>query len=115
MVEDDFKQEIKEIAKRASRERKQELAREKAREREARRLAKAESKTRLKHKKEENTPYTAVIIAKLEYGGENIPTKEQLAEDLGRTIMKWASQKGFTGIDPKEPMPKLVSVDVDVQ
>ncbi len=115
MVEDDFNKEIKRITKRAVQVRRQELAEEKAREREAQRIAKEESKERLKQKEKGSTSYTAVIIAKLEYEGDKTPTEEELADDLGRTIVKWASQKGFTGIDPKEPVPKLVSVDVDVQ
>ena len=115
MVENDFNKEIKEITGRAVQERRQKLAEEKAREREAQRITKAGPKGRPKQKEKGTTSYTAVIIAELEYGGDNTPTKEQLAKDLGRTIIKWASQKGFTGIDPEEPVPKLVSVDVDVQ
>ncbi|MFC2072647.1 hypothetical protein ACFLUU_08140 [Chloroflexota bacterium] len=61
------------------------------------------------------TNYTAIIIAKLEYDGVDLLSKEQLAEDLGRTIEKWADQKGFYGISPKEPIPKLISVDVDIK
>jgi hypothetical protein len=98
MAENDFKKEIKKVTKRAIREREQELAQEKARS-----------------KQKQSTSYTAVIIAKLEYEGADIPSKEKLAEDLGHTIMKWADQKGFYGISPKEPIPKLISVDVDIK
>ena len=98
MAENDFQKEIKKATKRAIREREQELAQEKARS-----------------KQKGSTSYTVVIIAKLEYDGADIPSKEKLAEDLGRTIMKWADQKGFYGISPKEPIPKLISVDVDIK
>ena len=115
MVEKDFNKKIKEIVERAKQARKQELADEKVGEKEekAQRIANAEAKASPKQK--ESTLFTVVIITRLEYEGVNTPTREQLAEDLGTTITKWASQKGFTGIDPKEPVPKLVSVDVDVQ
>ena len=98
MAENDFQKEIKKVTKRAMREREQELAQEKARS-----------------KQKESTSYTAVIIAKLEYDGADIPSKEKLAEDLGRTIMKWADQKAFYGISPKEAIPRLISVDVDIK
>jgi hypothetical protein len=98
MAENDFQKEIKKVTKRAIREREQELAQEKARS-----------------KQKESTSYTAIIIAKLEYDSTDIPSKEKLAEDLGRTIMKWADQKDFYGISPKEPIPKLISVDVDIK
>ena len=115
MAENDFQEEIKKITKRAIYERKQESAQEKGKKIEARRIAKTESKLRSKQKDKESTLYTVVIITKLEYDGANIPNKEQLAEDLGRNIMKWADQKGFYGISPKEPIPKLISVDVDIK
>ena len=95
MSENDFQKKIREITQRANNERKQELAKEKVREREARRIAKAESKIDSAQKEKESTLYTVAIIAKLEYEGVNVPSKEHLAEDLGRTIMKWADQKGF--------------------
>ena len=113
MGENDFDRETKKISKRAVQAKEQELADGKARERELQRIAKTESKTRPKQK--DSTSYTAVVIAKLEYEGDNTPTKKQLAEDLGRIIMKWVNQKGFYAINPKEPVPKLVSVEVDVQ
>jgi predicted AAA+ superfamily ATPase len=115
MSENDFQEQIEKITKRAVNERKEELAQEEAMKREARRTANAESKMSSKQKEKESTPYTAVIIAKLEYEGANIPSKEQLAEDLGRNIMKWADQKGFYSINPEEPVPKLISVDVDIK
>jgi len=96
-------------------ERKQELAQEKARKMEARRIAKTKSEVRSKQKEKESTPYTAVIIAKLEYEGASVPSKEQLAEDLGSIIIKWADNKGFYAINPKEPIPILISVDVDIK
>ena len=98
MAENDFQKEIKKVTKRAIREREQELAQEKARS-----------------KQKERTSYTAIIIAKLEYDGADIPSKEKLAEDLGRTIMKWVEQKDFYSISPKEPVPKLISIDVDIK
>ncbi len=115
MSENDSQKEIKKITKRALHERKRELVQEKARKREARRTTKTESKVRLKQKEKESTTYTAVIITKLEYDGPDIPSEEQLAEDLGRTIMKWAEQKSFYAISPQEPIPKLISVDVDIR
>ena len=115
MSENDFQEQIEKITKRAVNERKQELADEKARKKEEDRTAKIESKMSSRQKEIQSTPYTAVIIAKLEYEGANIPSKEQLAEDLGRNIMKWADQKGFYSINPEEPVPKLISVDVDIK
>ncbi len=100
MGENDFDNETKKVTKRAIHERKQELVQEKARS---------------NQEKKESTSYTAIIIAKLEYDGADMLSKEQLAEDLGRTIMKWADQKVFYGISPKEPIPKLISVDVDIK
>lgn len=113
MGENDFDKETKKITKRAIQARKQELAEEKAKEKEIQRITKTKSKAKPKQK--DSTSYTAVIIAKLEYDGDNTPTQKQLAEDLGRIIMKWVSQKGFYAINPKEPVPKLISVEVDVQ
>jgi hypothetical protein len=100
MVENDFQKEIKKIAKRTKHERKQELVQDKARS---------------KQKEKESKSYTAIIIAKLQYDETDIPSKEKLAEDLGSIIMKWADQKGFYGISPKEPIPKLISVEVDIK
>ena len=113
MAENDFQKEIKKVTKRGIHKRKQELAQEKARKREARRTAKIESDARSKQK--ESTTYTVVIITKLEYDGADIPSKEQLAEDLGSTIMKWADQKSFYAISSKGSIPKLISVDVDIK
>ena len=113
MSDNDFQKEIKKITRRAIHERKQKLTQEKASKREARRAAKIE--TEAKSKQKESMTYTAVIIAKLEYEGTNVPSKEQLAEDLGLTVMKWADQKDFYSISPKEPIPKLISVDVDIK
>ena len=113
MSEDDFQKQIKKITRQAIDERKQELTQEKAMRREESKAAQTEYNLRSKQEKE-STPYTAVIIANLEYEGTNIPSREQLAEDLGRNIMKWVDQKGFYGINPQEPIPKLISVDVDI-
>ena len=115
MVEKDFDRKIKEIAERAKQARKQEPADKKVREKEekAQGIANAESKASPKQK--ESTLFTAVIITRLEYEGVNTPSREQLAEDLGTTIMKWVNEKGFYAISSKEPVPKLVSIDVDVK
>lgn len=115
MVEKDFDKKIKEIAERAKQVRKQELADKKVREKEekAQRIANAEPKASPKQK--ESTLFTAVIITRLEYEGVNTPSREQLAEDLGTTIMKWVNEKGFYAIGSKESVPKLVSIDVDVK
>ena len=59
--------------------------------------------------------YNVVIIAQLEYKADEAPDEKKLAEDIGRTIKKWADQKRFYSIDPKEPVPELVSLDVDIQ
>ena len=113
MGENDFDKETKKISKRAVQARKQELAEEKAREREMHRIAKTESKARPKQK--DSTSYNAEAGEEEPDECDNTPTKKQLAEDLGRIIMKWVSQKGFYAINPKEPIPKLFSVEVDVQ
>ena len=115
MAKDDYDKEVKRITKRAVQAKKQELAEKKANEREAHLIARAESKASMEQNGRENKAYTVVVIAKLEYAGENTPTKEQLAEDLGHTIMKWVSQKEFYAVGNKEAVPKLVSVDVDVK
>jgi hypothetical protein len=115
MVDKDFNKRIDEIARRAVQARKEELEEKRAREKEVQELARVEAQARPKQTGKQNVSFTATIIARLEYGVDHTPTKEQLAEDLGYTIKKWASQKGFTGIDPKEPVPALISVDVDVQ
>jgi hypothetical protein len=115
MFEKDFDNRIKEIAERAKQERKQELADEKVMEKEekAQEIANAESKASPKQK--ESTLFTAVIVTKLEYEGVNTPSREQLAEDLGTTIMKWVNQKSYYAIGSKAPVPKLVSIDVDIK
>ena len=115
MPDSDFKKEIKKITKQSIDERKQEITQEKARKNEARRIDKTKSEEGSKQKEKESTSYTAVIIAKLEYEGACAPSKEQLAEDLGNIIIKWADKKGFYAINPKEPIPKLISVDVDIK
>ncbi len=117
MEDQDVNRVLKDIAKQAERARKEQLAEEKAREREAIRYAKAVAKWEVteKTKQKGSASYTAVIIARLEYKGGDAPNTRQLADDLRQTINKWVSQKGFTGIDPQEPVPKLVSLDVDIQ
>ena len=108
---------LKDIAKQAERARKQQIAEEKTREKEAIRyteeVAKREAIDKAKQKGGES--YTAVIIARLEYKMGDAPSTRQLADELRQTINKWVSQKGFSGIDPQEPVPKLVSMDVDIQ
>ena len=101
------------LAREAARARKQELAQEKAREREEQGRAKVKVEYEDKHKGK--SIYSVVIIAQLEYKDDEAPDEKKLAEDIGRTIKKWADQKRFTGIDPKEPVPELVSLDVDIQ
>ncbi len=115
MVNNDADRIVKEIASQAARDRKQELAQEKAREREAKRIAKAEAEAKYEDKHKGKSIYNVVIIAQLEYNTDDAPDEKKLAEDIGRTIKKWADQKRFTGIDPKEPVPELVSLDVDIQ
>ena len=94
MVEKDLDKRIEEIVGRAKQARKQELADARAMEREseAQRMSKVEAKENKTRK--ERKFYTAVIITKLEYEGVNIPSREQLAEDIGSTIMKWAAAPG---------------------
>ena len=113
MVNNDADRIVKEIARQAARDRNQELAQEKAREREEQRRAREKAKYEEKQKRK--SIYNVVIIAQLEYNTDDAPDEKKLAEDIGRTIKKWADQKRFTGIDPKEPVPELVSLDVDIQ
>ena len=113
MVNNDADRIVKEIARQAARDRKQELAQEKAREREKQRRAR--EKAKYEEKQKGKSIYNVVIIAQLEYNTDDAPDEKKLAEDIGRTIKKWADQKRFTGIDPKEPVPELVSLDVDIQ
>jgi len=130
MSKDDLQDKIKKITVQAKNERKQESAQEKAIKMEVRKTARAESEARKmetrraantepevksKPKETENTSYTAVIIVRLEYEGNKVPEKERLAEDLGNTIIKWTDQKGFYGISPKESVPRLISVNVDIE
>ena len=115
MSESDFQKELKKITRQATQERKQEIAQERAKKREANRKAKANYKIQTKKVSQESTKYTAEIIAELEYDGVNIPSKEKLAEDLGHTIMRWADQKSFYAINPKESIPNLISVEVDIK
>ena len=103
----------REAAREAARAREQELAQEKTRKREEQRRAKVRVKYEDKHKGK--SIYNVVIITQLEYNTDDAPDEKKLAEDIGRTIKKWADQKRFTGIDPKEPVPELVSLDVDIQ
>ena len=103
----------KALARDAARARRQELAEGKARGREEQR--KAKEKVKLERKREGKSIYNVVIIAQLEYKADDAPDEKKLAEDIGRTIQKWAEQKRFTGIDPKEPVPELVALDVDIQ
>lgn len=101
---------LKYIAKQAERARKEQLAEEKARDREAvkyaREVAKREAKEKAKQKGREL--YTAVIITRLEYKSDDAPSVKQLADELRQTINGWVGQKGFTGIDPRGPVPTLV-------
>ena len=104
---------INQLAAEASIAKKRELARERARERGEQKRAKAEVKYEEKHKGK--SLYNVVIIAQLEYKDDDAPDEKKLAEDIGRTMQKWAEQKRFTGIDPREPVPELVALDVDIQ
>ena len=113
MVDNNFDKEINRITKRAAQESGKEMAEKKASKREAQRITKAESKASPKHN--ESSSYIVGIIAKLQYEGDNVPTKEQLAEDLGQNIMKWVNQREFYAIGHKEAVPKLISIDVDVR
>ena len=108
----DFDRISKKLAEQASRARKEELEQEQTREKEAKRLAKAQ--TNRENKDTGKSIYNVVIIAQLEYQTDHAPNEKKLAEDIGHTIIKWADQKRFTGIDPKEPVPKLISLDVDI-
>ena len=103
----------KALARDAARARRQELAEDKARGREEQRRAKG--KVRREDKQKGKSIYNVVIIAQLEYKADDAPDEKKLAEDIGRTIQKWAEQKRFTGIDPREPVPELVALDVDIQ
>ena len=109
----DFIRISKNLVRQAKREKKQELALDKAREREERKIARAETE------QEVNQPgkslYSVVLIAKLEYKEDEAPDEKKLAEDVARTFIKWADQKKILSIDPQEPVPELVSLDVDVQ
>ena len=109
----DFSKISKDLVKQAKRERKQELALEKAREREERKIARAEAKQEVKQPGK--SLYNVVLIAKLEYKDDEAPDEKKLAEDVARAFIKWADQKKILSIDPQEPVPELVSLDVDVQ
>ena len=115
MSENDFDKRIKEIAKEAKQARKQELAAKRVREKEEKSQGIANTESQANPKQKKSTLFTAVIITRLEYEGVNTPSKEQLAEDLGTTIMKWVNQKSFYAIESKAPVPKLVSIDVDIK
>lgn len=115
MVENDFDKRIKEIAEKAKRAKRQELADKRAREKEERAQKIASTEHQETSEQVESTLFTAVIITRLEYEGFNPPSKEQLAEELGTTIMRWANQKSFYAIESKEAAPKLVSIDVDIK
>jgi FtsZ-interacting cell division protein ZipA len=123
MPENDFSSHIDKIVKQAQGERKQEIVEEKAKKKEEKvkktkeeKIVKPDSKSSPKEvKRERKTSYTTVIMLKVEYEGGNVPTREQLAEELGRTIINWAEQKKFYAISQKDPAPELISVDIDVQ
>jgi hypothetical protein len=100
MAENDLQKEIKKVTRKAKQEKKREQVQEKTKE---------------KTSQKESMSYTAIIVATLEYEGANAPAKEQLAEELGRTIIKWVDQKGFYGISSRESVPKLISIDVDIK
>jgi len=115
MSRNEFKKEIKQITSRAKNESKQKLQKDKGREKETPQTSNSGAKVNSKQKAKVPASYTAVIVAKLEYDGAETLNKEKLAEELGLIIMKWADQKGFYNISPKESIPKLISVDVDIQ
>ena len=109
----DFDRISKDLVKQAEREKKQELALEKARKKEAREIARAEAIQEVKQPGK--SLYNVVVIAKLEYKDDEAPDEKKLAEDIARTLIKWADQKKILSVDPQEPVPELVSLDVDVQ
>ena len=115
MVEKDFDKRVKDIAERAKREKRQELADKRVREKEEKTQKIANTDFQASPKYEESTLFTVAIVTRLEYEGVNTPSREQLAEDLGTTIIKWVNQKSFYAIESKEPVPKLVSIDVDIK
>ena len=115
MMVNDFDKKIDEITTRARQEKKRELAEEKIKAKENNKQKSINTESKDNAEQQVSAIYTAVIVAKLEYEGGNIPSRGQLAEELGSTIMKWVNQKSFYAIDSKEPSPKLVSVDVDIK
>ncbi len=95
---------------------KEEKAKERAKKIEVDKITKAESKSiHSVEKKARKSSFAAVIIIKVDYQGDNIPAKEQLAEELGRIIINWADQKKFYAISQKESVPELISIDIDVK
>ena len=115
MAENDYKKEIDKITKRAVRAKRRELAEEKIREKETEPVTMQAPRLSSIQEERKSTTFTVVIVAKLEYDGDNIPSKEQLAEDIGNTVIKWVNQKDFYAITPKDAVPRLISVDVDVK
>ncbi|MFC2068838.1 hypothetical protein ACFLTP_07540 [Chloroflexota bacterium] len=115
MGENDFNKQINKITRQAVQGRREELAKKKGKAGEKQPIIEAENIASPKHNEQESTYYTAVLMVKLEYNGGKTPTKEQLAEDLGQTIIKWVGHKEFYAISPGESVPKLASIDVDVQ
>ena len=112
-MNDDFDEITTRLAREAKIEKKQELALEKEIEKEQRRQAAIEPQ--FEAQQPGKSIYSVVVVAKFEYNEGQSPDEKKLAEDIGRTIKKWAEQKRFTGIDPKEPVPELVALDVDIQ
>lgn len=105
------------LAKQAKLDRKQEKAMEKAMKRDEKMKAELEALPQYGQPEEKpvKSVYTAIVVAKLEYKNGESPDEQKLAEDIARTIIKWADQKAIISIDPKEPVPVLTSLDVDIQ
>ena len=112
-MNDDLDKITTRLAREAKIGKKQELALEKEIEREQRRQAAIEPQ--FEATQPGKSIYSVVVVAKFEYNEGQSPDEKKLAEDVARTLIKWAEQKSIISIDPKEPVPELVSLDVDVQ
>ena len=112
MARNDFDEKINVIVEGAKLSRKQELRDKKVGEniKETQVIDEGELSTPSSYK--ESRTYTAVIVARFEYIGGNLPEREQLANDLGTTIIKWADQKSSHAVKNNEPIPELVSTEV---
>jgi hypothetical protein len=116
-MDKDMERIAKALAKQAKLDKKQEIKMEKAIKKEEKIRAEIEALPQYGQAEENpvKSVYTAVVVAKLEYKDGEVPDEQKLAEDIARTIIKWADQKSIISIDPKEPVPILTSLDVDIQ